>query len=150
VLPSELDRLPNLGIWTRIELPFNNPKKHPDKALSTGSGTGNDASVLRMIRLVRPQLLEQFVVHDRPAALADWRVMEVIRDWEIDIKANYGGACACAGCHVYVEEPWIAHLHRPTVEEEDRLDEAFQVQTTSRLCGQNVELLWEQTGRTRR
>ena len=69
-------------------------------------------------------------------ALAGWRVMEVIRDWGIDINANCGGACACAGCHVYVDEPWIARLHPPSAEEEDRLDEAFHVDTTSRLCCQ--------------
>ncbi len=35
-------------------------------------------------------------------ALEGWRVMEVIRDWGLDIKAECGGACACATCHVYV------------------------------------------------
>ena len=69
-------------------------------------------------------------------ALAGWRVMEVIRDWGIGLKAHCGGACACAGCHVYVDQPWVEHLPPPTAEEEDRLDEAFGIEPTSRLCCQ--------------
>jgi len=69
-------------------------------------------------------------------AIGGWRVMEIIRDWGIDLRATCGGACACAGCHVYVDQPWIERLHPPAVEEEDRLDEAFGVEPTSRLCCQ--------------
>ncbi len=69
-------------------------------------------------------------------ALDGWRVMEVIRDWGIKLKAECGGACACAGCHVYVDEGWVDRLHPPTQEEIDRLDEAFAVEPTSRLCCQ--------------
>ena len=69
-------------------------------------------------------------------AVDGWRVMEVIRDWGIDLKATCGGACACAGCHVYVDQPWIDRLHPPTAEEEDRLDDAFGVEPGSRLCCQ--------------
>ena len=69
-------------------------------------------------------------------AVDGWRVMEVIRDWGIGLKASCGGACACAGCHVYVDQPWVGRLHPPSAEEEDRLDEAFGVEPTSRLCCQ--------------
>ena len=66
-------------------------------------------------------------------AIDGWRVMEVIRDWGIGLKASCGGACASAGCHVYVDQLWIERLHSPTTDE-DRLDEAFGVEPTSRLC----------------
>ena len=69
-------------------------------------------------------------------AIEGWRVMEVIRDWGIDLRATCGGACACAGCHVYVDPPWTERLRPPSTEEEDRLDEAFGVEPTSRLCCQ--------------
>jgi len=69
-------------------------------------------------------------------ALEGWRVMEVIRDWGIKLKAECGGACACGTCHVYVDEAWLPRLHPPTDEEVDRLDDAFAVEETSRLCCQ--------------
>src|SRR5216684_4860808 len=69
-------------------------------------------------------------------ALEGWRVMEVMRDWGISLKAACGGACACASCHVYVDEPWVERLQPPTAEEEDRLDEALAVEPSSRLSCQ--------------
>ena len=69
-------------------------------------------------------------------AIEGWRVMEVIRDWGIGLKAECGGAAACATCHVYVDEAWAGRLHPPTSEEIDRLDEAFDVAPTSRLSCQ--------------
>ena len=69
-------------------------------------------------------------------ALEGWRVMEVMRDWGISVKAACGGACACASCHVYVDAPWVDRLQPPTTEEEDRLDEALVVEPSSRLSCQ--------------
>lgn len=73
-------------------------------------------------------------------ALPGFRVMEVIRDWAtesgIGIKAECGGACACATCHVYVDAEWVDRLHPMLEEEEDRLDEAFDVEANSRLSCQ--------------
>ena len=69
-------------------------------------------------------------------ALEGWRVMEVIRDWGIDIKAECGGACACGTCHVYVAAEWAAKLFPPREEEVDMLDSAFDVRSNSRLSCQ--------------
>jgi 2Fe-2S ferredoxin len=69
-------------------------------------------------------------------ALEGWRVMEIIRDWGLPIKAECGGACACATCHVYVDEGWLARLHPPHEEEIDKLDEAVEVKPNSRLSCQ--------------
>jgi 2Fe-2S ferredoxin len=52
------------------------------------------------------------------------------------IEAECGGACACATCHVYVDEAWTAATGEPEVMEEDMLDFAFDVQPTSRLSCQ--------------
>ncbi len=65
-----------------------------------------------------------------------WRAMEVIRDWGLDIKAECGGACACATCHVYVDEAWKAATGEPEPMEEDMLDFAGDVRPTSRLSCQ--------------
>lgn len=71
-------------------------------------------------------------------ALPGFRVMEIIRDWDLDIKAECGGACACATCHVFVGHEWIAKLPEPNDEEIDRLDEAFDVDSKSRLSCQII------------
>jgi 2Fe-2S ferredoxin len=82
------------------------------------------------------------IVIDRDGArhavegLDGWRVMEIIRDQGLPIKAECGGACACATCHVYVDAAWIDRLVPPTDEEIERLDEAFEVNETSRLSCQ--------------
>jgi 2Fe-2S ferredoxin len=65
-----------------------------------------------------------------------WRAMEVIRDWGLSIKAECGGACACATCHVHVDPQWAGRLAPPTGEEIDMLDGAFDVRETSRLSCQ--------------
>ena len=76
-------------------------------------------------------------------AIEGWRVMEIIRDHGLPIKAECGGACSCATCHVYVDSAWQSKLAEPTSEEEEMLDEAFDVQENSRLSCQillNTEL----------
>jgi 2Fe-2S ferredoxin len=75
-------------------------------------------------------------VEHKVEALEGWRVMEIIRDWGLGIKAECGGACACATCHVYVEPEWAERIAKPSTEEIDRLDEAPLVEPTSRLSCQ--------------
>lgn len=65
-----------------------------------------------------------------------WRAMEVIRDHGLEIKAECGGSCACATCHVYVEEEWLEKLEDPSDEETEMMDEAFEVEDNSRLSCQ--------------
>ncbi|WP_029040914.1 2Fe-2S iron-sulfur cluster-binding protein [Cucumibacter marinus] len=69
-------------------------------------------------------------------ALEGWRVMEVIRDWELPIKAECGGACSCATCHVFVDPEWLPKLHEASDEEEDMLDTVPDVEPNSRLSCQ--------------
>jgi 2Fe-2S ferredoxin len=68
--------------------------------------------------------------------LDGWRAMEVIRDWGLDMKAECGGACACATCHVHVDPAWAGKLTPLSDEEIDMLDGAFDVNETSRLSCQ--------------
>lgn len=67
-----------------------------------------------------------------------WQVMELLRDAGLDIKAECGGACSCATCHVYVDADWLAKLEEKTDEETDMLDLAFDVQDNSRLSCQII------------
>jgi len=52
------------------------------------------------------------------------------------IDADCGGACACATCHVYVDEAFGALLPEPAAMEEDMLDFAIDVRPQSRLSCQ--------------
>ena len=64
-------------------------------------------------------------------------VMEAaIRNAVPGIQAECGGACACATCHVYVDEAWKEKAGAPSPMEEDMLDFAFDVRPTSRLSCQ--------------
>ena len=68
--------------------------------------------------------------------LEGWRVMEVIRDWGLNIKAECGGSATCATCHVYVDEDWAAKLPEPNDDEEDLLYTAKDRRPNSRLSCQ--------------
>jgi 2Fe-2S ferredoxin len=52
------------------------------------------------------------------------------------IVAECGGACTCATCLVHVDEAWSERVGKPSPEEEDMLDFAFEVKETSRLSCQ--------------
>ena len=49
------------------------------------------------------------------------------------IDADCGGACACATCHVYVDEKWFGKLKKKDDAEQDMLDMAFEPNKFSRL-----------------
>ncbi len=71
-------------------------------------------------------------------AVAGWRVMEIIRDHGFPIKAECGGACSCATCHVYVDEKWLDKVDPKSDEEEYMLDEAYDLRENSRLSCQII------------
>jgi 2Fe-2S ferredoxin len=64
-------------------------------------------------------------------------VMEAaIRNAIPGIEAECGGACACATCHVYVDEKWREIVGGPSPMEEDMLDFGYDVRPSSRLSCQ--------------
>jgi 2Fe-2S ferredoxin len=64
-------------------------------------------------------------------------VMEnAIRNGVSGLEAECGGACACATCHVSVDEAFKDIVGEPEPMEEDMLDFAFEVRPTSRLSCQ--------------
>ena len=67
-----------------------------------------------------------------------WSIMEILRDAGLPIAAECGGACACATCHVYVNDGWYEKLAPPSDAEVDMLDMALAVEPTSRLSCQIV------------
>ena len=63
-------------------------------------------------------------------------LMEVLRDNGMDIEAACGGCCACATCHVYIDQKWLKMLKPIEDDEESMLDQAFDVRNNSRLSCQ--------------
>jgi len=63
-------------------------------------------------------------------------LMEILRDAGLDIEAACGGCCACATCHVYINDKWLEKISSKDEEEESMLDQAFDVRNTSRLSCQ--------------
>lgn len=78
---------------------------------------------------------QQGQVHELEG-LEGWRVMEVIRDWGLDIKAECGGSCTCATCHVYVADAWLDKLAPVSDDEEDLLFSTLDHKPNSRLSCQ--------------
>jgi 2Fe-2S ferredoxin len=71
-------------------------------------------------------------------AMLNWTVMEIIRDGDLPMRAECGGSCACATCHVYVDPDWAAKLPAMESEERDTLDGGFEIEANSRLACQLV------------
>jgi ferredoxin, 2Fe-2S len=68
---------------------------------------------------------------------AGMTVMETAKKHLVEgIEAECGGACACATCHVYVDDQWRERVGPPAEMEEDMLDFAFDVRESSRLSCQ--------------
>jgi ferredoxin, 2Fe-2S len=84
------------------------------------------------ITFIQPDNSEQ-VVECEP----DMTLMEAAKLNSVPgIDAECGGACACATCHVYVDEAWREKTGTPSQMEEDMLDFAFDVRDSSRLSCQ--------------
>ena len=75
----------------------------------------------------------------------NFTLMEAIRDKGFDIEASCGGCCACATCHVYIDEKWKTKVTKLNDDEESMLDLAFDVRDNSRLSCQ-IELSDELDG----
>ncbi|WP_191084008.1 ferredoxin family 2Fe-2S iron-sulfur cluster binding protein [Roseococcus microcysteis] len=60
-------------------------------------------------------------------------VLEIAHRHGVDIEGACEGSLACSTCHVIVDGSWFTKLDKPTEDEEDMLDLAFDLQETSRL-----------------
>ena len=73
--------------------------------------------------------------------VVDWKnglsVMEgAVKNNTPGIDADCGGACACATCHVYVDQAWLDKTGSQSAMEESMLDFAENVEPNSRLSCQ--------------
>jgi 2Fe-2S ferredoxin len=68
---------------------------------------------------------------------AGWSVMEgAVKNLIPGIDADCGGACACATCHVFVDQAWLDKLPAKQDMEETMLDFAPDMAANSRLSCQ--------------
>ncbi len=67
---------------------------------------------------------------DAPLGLS---VLEIAHRHGIDIEGACEGSLACSTCHVVVDKGWFRKLSEATEDEEDMLDLAFGLTSTSRL-----------------
>ncbi len=65
-------------------------------------------------------------------------VLEIAHKHDIDVEGACEGSLACSTCHVIVDPSWFGKLAKPTEDEEDMLDLAFGLESTSRLGCQIV------------
>lgn len=65
-------------------------------------------------------------------------VLEIAHRHSINIEGACDGSLACATCHVIVDPIWYGKLKPASDEEEDMLDLAFGLTSTSRLCCQII------------
>jgi 2Fe-2S ferredoxin len=52
------------------------------------------------------------------------------------VEASCGGQCACATCHVFIDEAWMSHVGSASETELDLLDSSIERQPNSRLSCQ--------------
>ena len=72
---------------------------------------------------------------DAPIGLS---VLEIAHRNNIDLEGACEGSLACSTCHVIVDPEWYETLQEASEDEEDMLDLAFNLTTTSRLGCQVV------------
>lgn len=69
-------------------------------------------------------------------AAPEFHLVELLRASGVPVKAECGGAGACATCHIRVAANWRDKVPAPTDEELDKLDEIPGADDTSRLACQ--------------
>ena len=82
-----------------------------------------------------------YIEHDGTEHVVDVKngltVMEgAVKNNVPGIDADCGGACACATCHVYVDEAWQGKTGSTSAMEDSMLDFAENVEPNSRLSCQ--------------
>jgi 2Fe-2S ferredoxin len=75
-------------------------------------------------------------------AVEGWRVMELLREYKMDVTGICGGMCDCGSCHVVIADEWKGVLHPPREDEVLKLDELPNYEPNSRL---SCQIIWDET-----
>ena len=84
-----------------------------------------------------------YIDHEGTERVIDGRNGETVMETAVKnavpgIDADCGGACACATCHVYVDEAFLDKVGSPEEMESSMLDFAEEVKPNSRLSCQII------------
>src|ERR1041385_8593670 len=97
----------------------------------------------RIVRSLQPSYMPKitYIDHEGTARTVEGEIGATVMETAIKnaipgIEAECGGACACATCHVHVDEAWRAIVGGPSPMEEDMLDFGYDVRENSRLSCQ--------------
>lgn len=94
------------------------------------SRLGDQQGLSRMPKMTFIQQDGAQVEVEAPLGLS---VLEIAHQNNIDLEGACEGSLACSTCHVIVDPVWYEALSEATEDEEDMLDLAFGLTTTSRL-----------------
>lgn len=75
-------------------------------------------------------------VHDVEAEDGQTVMEAALRGSVSGIVAECGGSCTCATCHIYVDEAWLEKTGERSLDEDEQLDNAYDVRANSRLSCQ--------------
>jgi ferredoxin, 2Fe-2S len=101
----------------------------------------DDSTVADSRRATAGQPRITFVEHDGTVHTVEAEIGATVMETAIrndveGIVAECGGSCTCATCLVHVDEAWSPIVGKPSPEEDDMLDMAYEVKPTSRLSCQ--------------
>ena len=84
----------------------------------------------------------KWVTHEGKETITKCKVgenlLEIAHNNGLNIEGACDGVCACSTCHLILDQTWYTKLEEATEEEEDMLDQAFELTPTSRLGCQIV------------
>jgi 2Fe-2S ferredoxin len=83
--------------------------------------------------MLKLQVVDSDGIEHNIACNPDTTVMETVRGAGLQMEAICGGSLACATCHVIVAEEYFALVGQPSEDEEDMMDQGFDITRTSRL-----------------
>lgn len=69
-------------------------------------------------------------------AAEGFNLVELMRSAGLPVKAECGGSCVCATCHVRLDDAWVSRVEPAGDEELDKLDEIAGADEASRLACQ--------------
>ena len=99
----------------------------------------NDPNIIKIVVVDREGERHEL---DGPTDM-NMNMMELCKSYELPVEGTCGGMAMCASCHMYVKSNH--DLHERSDDEEDMLDEAFNVEVNSRL-GCQIQLRKEIDG----